>query len=188
MNIIIEKSNKELISMTTLNIGDLIFVDSGSFVNKVIQKVSKFEYGHVAVIVNDSTVVDIRAGNSYSLVDIKDMSISKFTVARVRGGFDVNRFMRVVSHSGCLKVRYNYRAIGRLFLNYKLKLPAKRKPFNGKNIYCSEFVDYLFYKSGIRLQDDGKMTSVESLYKSDKLEFIAHGSSLEELLKLYGGR
>lgn len=174
--------------MKTLNIGDLIFVDSGSFVNKAIQKVSKFEYGHVAVIVNDYIVVDIRAGNSYSLIDIKDMNVSKFAVARVKDGFDVHRFMRVVSHSGCLKVRYNYRAIVRLFLNYKLKIPAKRKPFNGKNVYCSEFADYLFQKSGVKLQDNSKMTSVESLYKSDKLEFIGYGNGIEELLNLYGGR
>jgi len=173
--------------MVKLALGDLIFIDSGSFVNKVIQKVSKFKYGHVAVVVGDNIIVDIRAGSSYNLVSIEDINIVEFSVARVIDGFDVDRFARVVFHSGCLKVRYNYKAIARLFLNYRLKIPAKSRPFNGKSIYCSEFADYLFYKAGVKLHDNGKLTSVESLYNSDKIRFIGHGRSLEDLLNIYKG-
>jgi len=168
-----------------LQAGDIVFIDSGSFLNRGVQIVSRFKYGHVGIMITPELIVDIAAFHSYRVIHIDELKISKYAVGRVKQPHDLSVLGYISMEMEEKKPKYDYWAIVRLFMRYTFGFNTSRKSYDIRRLYCSEYVDYVYNQMGVDLlPGEPHLISVEDLFFSDKIDIIDYGESLSELKEL----
>lgn len=149
--------------------GDIVFVDSGTFVGKLVKKATGFKYGHVALAIDENHLMDIKAFSKSKILNVNEVQIKNCEVFRVTEPYDLEKLIQITKD--CTGIPYDYIAILRLFLRYVLHFNIKRKGYDVKRLYCSEFIDYAFNEVGVDLvEGEESLISIECLYYSKKLE------------------
>lgn len=172
--------------MKDLQIGDILFLDSGSIFNKITKVISRFRYGHVALVVEGQLVVDIKAGQRMKVIPLKELKVEKFTVKRMKIPLDDKQSRNMVKYTKNILInppKYDYMSIFRLMLKYS-GFKTSRKSYDIKRLYCSEFVDYIYSKTGIDLlKEQYSLVGIDDLFNSEKLETVFEGFGLNDLLE-----
>lgn len=175
--------------MKDLQIGDVLFLDSGSIFNKITKVISRFKYGHVALVVEGSLVVDIKAGQRMKVIPLEELKVENFTVKRLKIPLDSKQSRNMVKYTNNILInppKYDYMSIFRLMLKYS-GFKTSRKSYDIKRLYCSEFVDYIYSKAGIDLlKEQYSLVGIDDLFNSEKLETVFEGFSLNDLLEASG--
>lgn len=167
-----------------LQVGDIVFLDSGSKFNKITQIISSFKFGHVGLVVEGQQIVDIKAGQVMKLIPINELKVKSFVAMRTLYPLTEKQTARIPEYTQRVLAtapKYDYLALVRLAMKY-LGFKTSRKSYDIERLYCSEFVDYIYTKIGIDLlSEQSSLIGIDDLYFSQKLKTIAEGSSLEEL-------
>jgi hypothetical protein len=134
--------------------GDIVFFRSSSFIGDVICWLSKSEYSHVGLAVNDTEIVE---ADRFILTRKVPLNASNVVVMRAELTEDQQK--QIVSIAESLIGRpYDYLGIFFLFIRclLNLLLPFCKltipNPFNDLNkLWCTELVDEVFNQVGIDL-------------------------------------
>ncbi|AUM58871.1 hypothetical protein BCP01_070 [Bacillus phage BCP01] len=157
----------------TAQSGDVIFYKPTGFIGRVISRVTKSPYSHVALALNSDTMIEAdRFVNTRITAIAYDSEITH--VYRLENVTQEERD-RIVTNALKLEgSKYDYAQIAELFI--RLVLGIKRTLFNNKKkLTCSEVVDKSFYESGINRKD------VDNLYDITPEELL-HKYSLHRVL------
>lgn len=91
-----------------LQVGDIVFLDSGSILNKAVQKISRFEYGHVGIMITPELIVDIVAFSRYKIIHIDELKVKKYAVGRVTQHFNPSVLGFISMEMEEKRPRYDY--------------------------------------------------------------------------------
>lgn len=135
-----------------LEVGDIIFYKSNSFIGKVITKLTDSEYSHVAMYVGDNQIVEADRFIKSRKTELNVVDKRLIKVMRVNGGLDEQRRMLLLaSLPHVLGKSYDYVRIGYLFIKLLLNMDTKNIVNDLNTFFCSELVDYLYLLIGIDL-------------------------------------
>lgn len=161
-----------------LQAGDVLFINSGTVIGKLVTWGTEFRYTHVAVALDSEHVMDIRAFKKSSVVHIDELKIIDYVIKRPKDKLNLQTLKNVFVD--CSYKPYDYKAVFKLLLKIKFKMKIPRaSSYDTKSLYCSEFIDYLFCEMNIDLVEGcDTLVSIEDLYHSDRLEEVEYGNKL----------
>lgn len=158
--------------MDNLQAGDVLFIDSGTFIGNMVKFISEFNFGHVAIMVSDTEMVDIKAFSKSSIVHINDIQFKRMVIKRTKQPLSreqVNQLVKISYEN--LGKPYDYKAIFSLFIRYIFKTKFKSHTYELDHLYCSEFVDYVYKAIDCDLlpENGNSLVGIDDLFMSDKL-------------------
>lgn len=138
-------------------IGDVIFFkkDENSFISKVIAKMTRSEYSHVGIIIGydkANNVVTIIESNRFvdTRVDLIELDKYKHVIYTIGDkSKEQMDLMRKLSYKA-IGIKYDYMQIVGLFFSLLLNRREYAWFNSGNKLICSEFVDIVYYKSGVK--------------------------------------
>lgn len=162
--------------MIDLQIGDIVFYHTDSFIGRVIRWVTGHPYSHVAMIVGfDKEVVEATAFNRSSIKTLGDTNFTHLRVLRVKDGLTSKQKQCIVDkRSELIGVPYDYKGIVALFKKIVFRKDLSSVDADITQLWCSELVDYTMNSCGVRLVDsvDNHMVDIEDLHNSPMLEEV----------------
>lgn len=158
--------------MYKLEVGDILFIDSGTVLSHIIKRVTNYPYSHVALVVGENELIEITAFTKSKVIRLEDEDIKHAKVKRMRRQLTDIEKERIAEHANLLVNRsYDYKAIGYLLLNYVFG--ANINPFKNTmdRVYCVEAVDYIYNATGIDLVEghENSLLTIKDLYDSEEL-------------------
>lgn len=138
-------------------IGDVVFFkkNESSFVSRMVAKITDSEFTHVGIIIgydkvnNVATIIESNrfVDTRVALLELdKDLHVVYTTGDKTQQQIDM---MMKLSYE-TIGVKYDYLQIVGLFLSLLLKR-RKYAWFNsGNKLICSELIDIVYYKSGVK--------------------------------------
>ncbi len=161
--------------MFQFNVGDIIFYESTTFFGKIIRKVTKSPFTHVAVAVGPDEIVEANAF-------IKSRRV-KFSKENCRG-IKVLRLKKPLTdfEKGHLKFRcnevlgrhYDYKGVIVLLLKILFRIKTEKIPEDITRLWCAELVDHVFEAIGIDLVEGrtNHYVTVTDILVSNKLKVV----------------
>lgn len=139
-------------------IGDIVFFrkDKTSFISRLIAKITRSEFTHVGLIIGydkDNNIAKIVESNRFVNTRIDTIELNKckhviYTTAEEKTQEQIYMIMKIAYDY--VGVKYDYCQVIGLFLSLLLKR-RKNALFNSKNkLICSELIDVIYYKVGIK--------------------------------------
>lgn len=158
-----------------IEVGDIIFVESKTFMSRIIRSVTNFRYSHVAIVVDveEGTVLEVAGFKKAKLIGIRELiEDNQICLKRVRKKLS-EEDKRVIQEvvTGVVGKSYDYKAIIHIFFDYLFNLTHDHKS-DFQKIYCAEIVDYIYEVCDIDLvpHKQNHTVTIEDLYRSDELE------------------
>lgn len=138
-------------------IGDVLFFrkDENSFISRAIAKMTKSEYSHVGIIIGydkANNVVTIIESNRFvdTRVDLIELDKCKHVIYTIGDkSKEQMDLMRKLSYKA-IGIKYDYMQIVGLFFSLLLNRREYAWFNSGNKLICSEFVDIVYYKSGVK--------------------------------------
>ena len=142
--------------------GDIVFINGGSPVSKIVRMIDGGPFSHVAVAVSGTHIIEAQY---FTKVKISEMKYKDFEVVDL-GLTDEQRDEIVHLAIEMIGRWYDYLQILWYFLSHFFKMDAKKIWNSKNNLICSELVDYLLFQVGY-LENDiflGNVTPKELYY------------------------
>lgn len=158
--------------MAKLEVGDILFIDSGTILSHIIKRVTDYPYSHVALVVGDNQLIEITAFTKSKVIRLEDEDIKHAKVKRLRRKLTDVEKIRIAEHANLLVNRsYDYKAVGYLLMNYLLGVNIDPFKNTMDRVYCVEAVDYIYNATGIDLVKghENNLLTIKDLYDSEHL-------------------
>lgn len=137
--------------MDKLNPGDVILYKSYGIIGRTISFITRSPYSHVALAVDEDTVLESDRFINTRLSDIHSRKVVHH-VYRVNGITEEQQRNAVNYAMETIGTKYDYLQILGLFFRYVFRL--KYLTFNSYNKFiCSENIDYAFIRADIPRKD-----------------------------------
>lgn len=138
-----------------LEVGDLIFVRGDTIISKIINRVDKGEFSHLAIYVGNGKVLEAQRFTKTRITDyyFKNIHVYKMNLSPDQ---KCNLLHLVPKFVG---IRYDYLQVFQIAM--KKLFNVKPKPNNRDNFICSELVVNLYSELKI-FDDDFKLLALDS--------------------------
>lgn len=149
---------------------DLVFYKGNSFVSKIVRKITKSEYSHVALVLDEYHLLeaDWRKPLSIRHISYKTQEYDVFRVEELteKQKEYIKEFMM-----DTLNTPYDFTLILAHLLNYFFKVKLFHSPYRYD---CSEWIDLAFLYAGVDLLPMTKSSTVTpaELSKSPKITMV----------------
>ena len=138
--------------METIQPGDVVFYMQKGIIGGLISKITKSPYSHVALVIDETTVLEANRFITTRLADI-DLSGREYHVYRVEG-ITEEQGVEAAIHAmeKLLNTRYDYLQLVGLFFRYVFHWDFLT--LNHRNRWlCSEVIDYAYLTTGLKRTD-----------------------------------
>lgn len=132
--------------------GDIVFFKGNSFISRIISKLTKSEYTHVAMAINGKDILEADRFIRVRIRPIKDHEV--YTIMRYTDLTETERSTLFAGGLSYVGAKYDYLSIVLWF--FKLLFRSNRNTLvdNANSVYCSEMIDRLYKYAGIDLVPD----------------------------------
>lgn len=144
-----------------LVVGDMIFYKSNTLMGKIIGRLTKSEYSHVAMYVGDNKIVEADRFIKSRITDfvVEDKKLVK--IMRYKHQLtNEQRTEILVNLDNVVGLTYDYLTIFYLFLKLAFSVDTTNTVNDLNKFICSELVDYVYYTVGVDLVPDVETHSV----------------------------
>lgn len=159
-------------------IGDVIFFkkNESSFISRIIAKLTDGEYTHVGIIVNYNELINevvIIESDRFVNTRLNRITLDEnlHTIYTVHGKTD-EQSERILEYAfDALGTKYDYLQILGLFISLLFKR-RRYALFNSRNkLTCSELIDTVYYKSGIKRNGINNLNNVTPIELLEVYDF-----------------
>lgn len=153
--------------------GDVVFYKGTSFISKVICKLTKSPYSHVALAIDDKRIVE---ADLFIKTRITELKYENITI--MRADLTEEQRRRVVDFARYLVGRsYDYLSVFLWLLRLTFNINSKGLFNNANRLYCTELIDRCYHYAGIDLVPDRETGDVLpiDLYRSPLLHEVNEG-------------
>lgn len=145
-------------------VGDVVFFKkSNSLISKTIAKITKSEYTHVGLIIEEYRDGHLKIIESNRFVNTREVEVELDEELHVIYEIEKTEEQkdRIIKYAkSSLGMKYDYFQILGLFLSLIFNR-RERALFNSSNkLICSELIDLSYYKAGIKRNTDLKLGNI----------------------------
>lgn len=134
-----------------MHTGDIVFFKGESLISKIISKLTKSPYTHVAVVIMNEVILESDRFIETRLRPLHDDEI--YTIMRCELN-SAQKEMIIANSINFIGKKYDYLQIAKWFFKLTFNFDGKGLVNNANRVYCSELVDILFKSVGIDLLPD----------------------------------
>jgi hypothetical protein len=132
--------------------GDVVLFKGRSVVSKIISMFTKSEFTHVAIAINERSIVEADRFVNVRIRNVDDKQIHK--VLRCTDIDDIQRVAIAARSVTMVGTKYDYAQVVLWFLRILFNYKRAGIINNANRVFCSELVDRVYQMEGIDLVPD----------------------------------
>lgn len=162
---------KGVINMN-FEVGDIVLYESGTWIGKMVSRITDYPYSHVALAVSEDEVIEANSFIKSRKVKFADTKYKRVIILRYKDNLSQKQKDIIVRESEeLIGKNYDYFGIFILMIKYMLGFEIKYANNNTNSLWCSELVDFVY--------DKIKIDIVKNSYKNNvSVEDIAESPLL----------
>ena len=161
--------------MNKFRVGDIIFYESTTFMGRIIRKITKCKYSHVAVAISSDLIVEANAFIHSRVIRFDPSRCKSIKIMRATEPITPEQKINLVLLSKKLINKgYDYKGIFLLLIKYIFRVNLDSLETDLTKLWCSELVDYMYTSVGIDLvpEKDNHYVDIKDILNSNKLKTI----------------
>lgn len=153
-------------------VGDIIFYKTDTLFGKLISKITGHKHSHVAVMVANGLVIESVAFKKTRLVHLARTEFKSIKVMRALEPLTEDQLKCInKSMTDLVGLPYDYLGVFRMLTKLIFRRNLDKIPSDLNRVWCSELVDYMYSRCGIKLVEgtNNHHVDIEDLEKSPLL-------------------